>query len=405
MKKISKVLVSACLVSVTLGTAGCAADVSEKSDGVEETTSALTTSTTVGVSIADWMIAHYPNIETLTAKTSWEYTNGMILSGFVKLYQKTGNTNYINYVKTWVDKYVNSSGVINRSSTYSLDVTQPAALLPAVYAFTGSTKYKTAATSQRNLYPSFPMNSEGAFYHKSTYPNQQWLDGLWMGEPFLSLYGKTWAAAGSDQNYCYNTAATQLKIIKAANASTNLLLHAHDPTKAAAWANPTTGNSPSYWGRGMGWYAMALVDVLDSLPTTHADYQNIVNIYKAVAAGLKTTQDATTGLWWQVLDQPTGSGNYLETSASAMFVYAIKKGINKGYIDSATYLTVANKGWAGVKTKITFGSGTPPSTVTISGAVAGMGVQTSYANYVAIKPTDNAPHGFAAVLAAATVME
>ena len=398
-------LVLACLATVTLGTAGCAADVGVESDSIEQTSAALTTSTTVGISIADWMIAKYPNIETLTAKTSWEYTNGMILSGFVKLYEKTNNVNYIKYVQTWVDKYVSSAGVINRTSTYSLDATQPAALLPALYAFTGAAKYKTAAISQRNLYPSFPKNSEGAFHHKANYPNQQWLDGLWMGEPFLSLYGKTWATAGSDQNYCYDTAATQLKIIKAANASTNLLLHAHDPSKAAAWANPTTGNSPSYWGRGMGWYAMALVDVLDSLPTTHADYQNVLNIYKSVVVGLKATQDSTTGLWWQVLDQPTGSGNYLETSASAMFVYAIKKGINKGYIDSATYLPVATKGWAGVKTKITFGTGTPPSSVTIAGAVAGMGVQTSFANYVAIKATNNAPHGFAGVLAAASVME
>jgi len=374
-------------------------------DTVEPTSVALTTSTTVGTSIANWMIAKYPNIETLTAKPSWEYTNGMILSGFVKLYQKTGNVNYIKYVQTWVDKYVSSAGAINRTSTFSLDATQPAALLPALYAYTGATKYKTAATSQRNLYPAFPKNVEGAFHHKANYPNQQWLDGLWMGEPFLSLYGKTWATAGSDQSYCYNTAATQLKIMKAANASTNLLLHAHDPSLAAAWANPATGNSPCFWGRAMGWYVMALVDVLDSLPTTHADYQSILTIYRSVVVGLKATQDSATGLWWQVLDQPTGAGNYLETSASAMFVYAIKKGIDKGYIDSATYLPVATAGWAGVKTKITFGAGTPPSSVTIAGAVAGMGVQTSFANYVAIKATDNAPHGFAGVLAAASVME
>ena len=398
-------LVLACLVSATLWTAACAGDVSEENDSIEKTSAALTTSTTVGTSIADWMIAKYPNIETLTAKSSWEYTNGMILSGFVKLYAKTKNPSYIKYVQTWVDRYVSSAGVINRTSTFSQDATQPAALLPALYAFTGAAKYKTAATSQRNLYPSFPKNSEGAFYHKANYPNQQWLDGLWMGEPFLALYGKTWATTGSDQSFCYNTAATQLKIIKAANASTNLLRHAHDPSLAAAWADPTTKNSPCFWGRAMGWYAMALVDVLDSLPATHADYQNILTIYKSVVVGLKATQDSSTGLWWQVLDQPTGSGNYLETSASAMFVYAIKKGVDKGYIDSATYLPVATKGWTGVKSKITFGAGTPPSTVTVAGAVAGMGVQTSFANYVAIKATNNAPHGFAGVLAAASVME
>src|SRR4029077_9905815 len=207
-------LALACLTSVTLGIAGCA-DAGTESESTEQVSAALTTSTTVGTSIADWMLAKQPNIETLTGKASWEYTNGMILSGFVRLYQKTNNANYIKYVQTCVDKYVSSAGVINRTSTYSLDATQPAALLPALYAFTGAAKYKTAATSQRNLYPSFPKNSEGAFYHKANYPNQQWLDGLWMGEPFLALYGKTWATAGTDQSYCYNTAATQLKIIKA----------------------------------------------------------------------------------------------------------------------------------------------------------------------------------------------
>src|SRR6266702_756076 len=108
-------LVLAVLVSVPLGTVGCAADVDAESDSIEQISAALTTSTTVGTSIADWMIVKYPNIETLTAKTSWEYTNGMILSGFVKLYEKTKNAHYIKYVQTWVDKNVNGAGVINRT--------------------------------------------------------------------------------------------------------------------------------------------------------------------------------------------------------------------------------------------------------------------------------------------------
>jgi unsaturated rhamnogalacturonyl hydrolase len=157
------------------------------------------------------------------------------------------------------------------------------------------------------------------------------------------------------------------------------------------------------WGRALGWYAMSLVDVLPDLPAG-SQHDQLLSILQSLATGLKNTQDASTGLWFQVVDQGAMSNDWLESSGSGMFVYALKVGVNRGYLDSS-FLTVANKGWTGMMSKVTNSSGTMPS---ITGAVKGMGVQDNYAAYVStsLMPllTDS-PHGLCAILLAASEME
>ena len=188
------------------------------------------------------------------------------------------------------------------------------------------------------------------------------------------------------------------------DTATGLLYHAWDdsPTgQKAAWADATTGRSPVIWGRAMGWYAMALVDLLDVIPANQARRGEMLTVLASMAAGIKSTQDPATGLWYQVVDQGSKSDDWLETSASGMFVYALKVGVAHGYLD-ASYLSVANSGWQGLKAKVTTdGNGLP----TINGAVQGMGVQTSYAGYINQTALSNSPHGLCAILLAAAEME
>ena len=229
------------------------------------------------------------------------------------------------------------------SANHSFDNLQPSIFLPLLYQQTNMAKYKTAADLIRARYDTIPKNPDGGFWHKQTYPNQMWLDSIYMGEPFLVRY----AALGTCGTYCSDTVYTQMLLLAqhVRDTSTGLLYHAWDdsPSMKAAWANATTGRSPSVWGRALGWYAMALVDLLPDLPAG-AQHDQLLAILQGLAIGLKNTQDATTGLWYQVVDQGSKTDDWLETSGSGMFVYTLKVAVNRGYIDSS-YLTVANKGW------------------------------------------------------------
>jgi unsaturated rhamnogalacturonyl hydrolase len=179
--------------------------------------------------------------------------------------------------------------------------------------------------------------------------------------------------------------------------------------KAPTWADISTGKSPEKWDRALGWYTMALVDVLSTLPKHHKDYHAIKEVFKTIAEGLAETQDPATGLWYQVIDKlpladGTYSDNWLETSGSAMFVYALKKGVEKDLL-SKRFEKVAEKGWAGIKTKVIIDPVT--GKVTVKGTVGGMSICDNYAAYIAKKSVvaDDVPQGIAAVLIAASQME
>jgi unsaturated rhamnogalacturonyl hydrolase len=289
---------------------------------------------------------------------------------------------------------------------HSFDNMQPSIFLPLLYQQTGMAKYHTAADQIRTRYDTIPRNADQGFWHKQTYPNQMWLDSIYMGEPFLMRYSKVFGTCGT---FCTDTVVQQTTLLgmHVRDSATGLFYHAWDDSKAsgatpAAWAD-ANGRSPAIWGRAMGWYAMALVDMLPDLPASTGRTQ-MMTWLTGIAAGLKATQDPNTGLWYQVVDQGSKSDDWLETSGSGMFVYALKAAVNLGYIDS-TYLTVATKGWQGLMAKVTTDSMGRPS---ITGAVGGMGVQNNYAGYVAtsLMPllTDS-PHGLCAIMLAASEME
>lgn len=358
-------------------------------------------------------------IDKMTAK-GWEYSNAIVLHGIEKVYKQVNTASYRTYIQTYVDAWVNSSGVVTGQTINSLDRLHPAILLLFLYedpatSAADKARYKTSADSARNFLvgpkSTYPKTANGGvLWHKNngSYNDIVLLDGIYMAHPFLAKYGRMF-----NDNAAIDTAVNQtLRIYNQLyDGTTHLIKHAWNPTKTQTWANATTGNSTSVWSRAMGWFVMALVDELKYVPSSHPKRSQLITALDNLAVGIKNYQDATTKLWYQVVDKTSAtlSGNYIETSGSAMFVYALKTASDSGWISSATYLPVAQSAWNSLKlNKISInGDGGPQ----INDFAPAMGVQTNEANYVQASlqgvdcPSDVNPHGYAAILMAASAME
>ncbi len=368
-------------------------------------------SNTWSVKFSDAIISRYqPTVNTMTSK-GWEYSNGIILHGMEKVYLQTNNAAYLNYIKAYVDAYVDANGNVTGLGT-TVDKIQPGVLCLFLWEQTGQLKYKTAAINIKNyLLSTSPVNfnktADGGYWHKNdgNYNNVMMVDGMYMLHPFLAHL-----AYVLNDNSLYDVATFQLLHLgsKAMPTPANLPKHAWDYSKTKAWANATTGLSTDVWSRGTGWYMMALADVLQYLPTTHPNYNAVLELFQRMSAGVAAKQDAS-GLWWQVVDKGTTSGNWKESSGSGMFVYALKKGIDNGWLSSSTYLPVCQLGWTGLQTRIgTYTDGKPQ--IQIFCVATGVGANTTaYFNLgQATCPTASGtqhPHGYCGILMAASEME
>jgi len=351
-----------------------------------------------GVCFADWIVSSWPDVDAVTKK-GWEYTNGIILHGMAAVYEKTGDRKYLDYIRRFVDSHVDQDGKVSLGMDHNIDRIQPGNLLLFLYEQTKDEKYRKAAAYTRAAFEKFPKTEEGGFWHKTRYPTEMWADGIYMAEPFAVRY----AADFPPDTAAFDMAVFQVNLItaRALDPSTGLIRHAWDSDRNALWADKTTGLSPEVWSRGMGWFAMALVDILRYLPADHPGTPQLRALFQQVAKGIKETQDPETGLWYQVLNKGKLTDNWHESSGSGMFVYAIKTGVDRGYLDSS-YLEVATKGWAGMKTKLaTTSDGSP----VIRDSVEGMGVQVDYAGYVGKQRVENLPHGLCAIMLASSVMD
>ena len=272
-------------------------------------------------------------------------------------------------------------------------------LILFLYEQTGESRYRTAARTVREAFAHIPKNADGGFWHKGIHPNEMWIDGIYMGEPFLVRYGRLFG----DADFGNDTAVFQATLVAehCLDPKTGLLFHAWDQDRNAAWANPKTGVSPVIWSRGMGWYVMALVDILELLPSSHPGYARLHDLLGQNIAGLARVQDPKTGLWFQVLDQPSLPGNWIETSSSGMFIYAIHKAVRLKLVDPS-YLAAAERAWKGLQATFERDAGGRP---VFTGAVKGMDVQASAAGYLQIPRLKNSTHGLMAVMIAASEME
>jgi unsaturated rhamnogalacturonyl hydrolase len=337
----------------------------------------------------------------------WEYDAGLVLRGFEQAWRKTKDRKYLEYVKRSVDRFLASDGSIEGYvlENYNIDEINEGKVLFALHEDAGSGKekerYARALRLLRSQMQTHPRTRDGGFWHKRIYPHQMWLDGLYMASPFLAEF-----ASRFDEPRLLDDVAHQILLVEkhTRDPKSGLLRHGWDESRQQRWADPTTGVSSQFWGRAMGWYAMALVDVLDFLPNDHPDRAAVLSVLQQLAQSVAAVQDAATGVWWQVLDAPDRERNYREASASAMFVYALAKAVRRGFIDPRRYEPVALRGYRGIIDQ--FVELDREGNVNLKGIckVAGLGGNPyrdgSYAYYTSTEVVANDPKGVGAFLLA-----
>lgn len=283
-------------------------------------------------------------------KPRWSYTNGLVLSACIKVYEQTNNQKYYDYIYAYANELIDSSGTIAtyKLSNQNLDMIKSGDVLLYLYPKTKEERFLKAMETLNSQMESQPKTSVGGYWHKKIYPNQMWLDGLYMAEPFHLFYANNYIKDTNKVQKIHDDVVLQFDLIQkySYDKKSGLLYHGWDESKEQKWANKETGNSPHFWSRAMGWYGMAMVDVLDFLPENHPGRDRIISYLNTFAEALTKVQHES-GLWYQVLDQGDREGNYLEASGTAMFTYAFAKGVRKGYLPER-YLQVANKAYAGI---------------------------------------------------------
>jgi unsaturated rhamnogalacturonyl hydrolase len=336
----------------------------------------------------------------------WTYDQGVILKGIEGLWNRTGDGSYFKYLQKCMDFFVDKDANIKtyKKDEFNLDNVNNGRILLLLFKVTNDEKYWKAATLLRDQLKDQPRTSEGGFCHKKIYPSQMWLDGLYMAEPFYAEY-----AATSHDDAAFNDIAKQFILMEkhTRDNKTGLLYHAWDESKQQKWADPVTGHSPNFWGRAMGWYGMALVDVLDYFPADHPQRKELLAILNRFATAIIKTQDAKTDLWWDVLNFPGKEKNYLEASASSMFVYTLAKAVRKGYL-APSYLTAAKKGYHKIVEKfivVQNGQINLYGTVKVSGLGGNPYRDGSYEYYTGEPVIVNDPKGMGAFIQAANEME
>lgn len=338
----------------------------------------------------------------------WSYDMGVILKGTERVWQNTGNVKYFNYIQRLMDFYVREDGTIKdyKPDEYNIDHINNGKLILLLYRVVGKEKYLKAANLLREQLRTHPRTKEGGFWHKKIYPYQMWLDGLYMGAPFYAEYSNL-----MQDDTAFNDITNQFVWMEqhARDPKTGLLYHAWDESKQQQWANKTTGTSPLFWARAIGWYSNAIVDALDWFPPTHPGRKKLIDILNRLITAVEKVQDKQTGLWYDILNYngPGKEKNYFEASASCQFTYAIAKGVRKGYLPSAKF-SIAKKGYDGIVKqfiKVENGQTDLHGTVTVSGLGGNPYRDGSFEYYMRERVVVNDPKGMGAFIKAAGEME
>lgn len=267
-------------------------------------------------------------------KAKWNYVDGCMLKALMEIYQITKEKSYLDFVDKFIEHYVDDNGTIKgfEVEEYNIDNINEGKVLFGLFQATGKVKYRQAIDQLMQQVKTHPRTKGNSFWHKKIYPNQVWLDGLYMVQPFYMEYETRF-----NQKANYDDIFRQFRFVyqNLRDPKTKLLYHGWDEDRVQFWADPKTGCSPSFWSRSLGWYVMALVDTIDAIDGAPAGKQELTGYLTEVIEALFQFQDAETGMWYQVTDEVNRPGNYLETSGSAMMAYAILKGVRLGVLPAA----------------------------------------------------------------------
>lgn len=263
---------------------------------------------------------------------------GFTQKGLRRLIQQYPEDSSAGQIEQYINKSVGSTvstvSVTSKLTTsYPLDRLSNGNNLIDLFLETEDEAYHQAFESLRQSIDLQPRNFENGLWYY-TYKNWSYLDGMYSLAPFYSYYTGLFDA---DNTTAIADILLQLNLLweHCYDNQTGLLFHGYDESKTAVWANPVTGASPHVWGRSLGWYLMALVDTLELLPVERESEEWICLLgkFRTLAGAVVQSADDASGAWWQVLDQPGREGNYIESSGSAMFVYALLKGMRLGFLD------------------------------------------------------------------------
>jgi len=286
---------------------------------------------------------NYPNV---MKSRRWNYEQGLMLEAMYRMWQFSGDSLILHYIEKNLDYYIKDDGAILTYiyEEFQLDNITPGKAALRLFQLTKNNKYKYAADTLRRQLTDQPRTKNGGFWHKNIYPFQMWLDGLYMAGPFYAYYAVTFTDTAA-----LNDAVNQFLLIsqKCYDRQTGLYFHGWDESRQQGWANSQTGCSPNLWGRSLGWFAMALVDVLEYIPEAHPKRAELLKILNSLAVNMLKQRDDKTKLWYQVIDKPNVKGNYLEASVSTMMAYSFAKGVNCGYLP-AEFRTRAEETWEGI---------------------------------------------------------
>lgn len=339
----------------------------------------------------------------------WGYTHGLVVKSMLEEWKHTGDSTYYDYTKIYADSLIDADGRIltMKYLSFNIDNVNAGKILFDFYARTGDERYKIAMDTLRKQMQEQPRTSEGGFWHKLRYPHQMWLDGIFMASPYLAQYGATFG-----EPTLQDEAVKQILLIarKTHDPATGLYYHGWDESREQKWANPETGCSPNFWSRSIGWYGAAIVDVLDYLPQENAGRDSVLQILQGLAQAMVKYQDPQSGTWYQVTDQGARKGNYLESSATALFVYTLAKAINRGYIGNE-YIAPVQKAFDGMVATFTRLEEDGTYTLTNCCAVAGLGGNSgkyrdgSFEYYIGEPVIENDPKSVGAFILAAIEYE
>lgn len=342
-------------------------------------------------------LIHYLN----PSSVKWQYDVAFLGQAIDKLGDI--DPGYSKYLEDYIDWFIQEDGSVYdyKIEEYNLDRVNPAKNIITIYKRTGDSVYRAALNQFLVQMETHPKTKTGGFWHKKIYPWQMWLDGIYMASPFLAQYAKEF----NDPKW-FDVVAYQIELIygKTLDKSTGLLYHAWDESREQRWCDPETGKSKYPWSRAMGWYTMAIVDVLDYFPENHPERDSLISILRNTCEALLKVRDFKTGLWYQVLNQGDREGNYIEGSGSAMYTYVFAKGAHKGYLD-AKFLDIANSAFDDMVKELILVD--DKGLITMRNICGGCGLggnpyrDGSYEYYINEKRVDNDPKGVAPFILAA----
>ena len=289
------------------------------------------------------------NLEMIRSGKSnkWNYIDGCMITGILERYEITGEARFLDFADRFMSGFVEEDGRIRTydPAEYSLDNVNPAKNLFTLYDLTGKEKYRKALELVRSQLSTMPRTPEGNFWHKLIYPNQVWLDGIYMALPFYMEYEKRFDAQKDCLDICRQITNVEIRM---RDPKTGLYYHGYDASRKMYWADPDTGCSPNFWLRAEGWFIRGLVDVLEIMKDLPMQDESVhlQHMLLDLAKALSKYQDPS-GLWYQLIALPELEGNYLETSGTALISAALLKAVRLGFLPES-FRAVGEKAFYGI---------------------------------------------------------